>query len=339
MTQTSKPPQNISKKSQISAQIAPEDLGQLFLIGWESQNTSEILGLLREFRPAGFIFFKRNYPGSFLALREQIRTVNLEAKKLFPRKLLWAIDHEGGTVNRLPFPETLLPSAQDLGALACQSGVEILKKECFRVGTLLRELGFNLNLAPVLDVQSDPQAYIGTRSFSTDPSIVAKVARAFYEGFSLAKLLTCGKHFPGLGRARKDPHRELPVITQSVDDFWDFDGLPFRELIASGLPAIMTTHVLLSSLDDSLPVTYSSKALSLLKHDYGFQGLVITDDLEMGALNNIYSPGKSALEAFQAGHDLLLFGKTKSFIKEAHEALRKASSDFVLDPTRVAVGQ
>jgi beta-N-acetylhexosaminidase len=304
------------------------------LIGWEGQETEEILSLLEDFRPAGFVFFKRNYPGSPQKLREQIAEVNLRAAKLLKRKLLWALDQEGGTVTRLFLPETTLPSAGEMGALAAREGLGALEGLCYRVGLALRELGFNFNLAPVLDVRAEDGSYIGSRSFSADPQECARAGAAFARGFSRAGLLCCGKHFPGLGPSMLDPHLDLPVVSQNVQVHYDRDGLPFRELIAQGIPAVMTTHVLHRALDGVLPATFSEGILALLKKDYGFKGLVLTDDLEMGALSGIFNADQSAVEAVKAGHDLVLVCRRRENIQKARDGLARAIAEFAISPRR-----
>jgi beta-N-acetylhexosaminidase len=311
-----------------------DDAGRLLMIGWEGNEASEPISLIEKYRPAGLVFFKRNYPGSHDSLKELLYTIKTNALKILGRPILLALDHEGGTVNRLPLEETALPSHRALSEMAKTSGFDKVIELSYKVAVSLKNLGLNFNLAPVLDLQGQ-KAYIGERSFSSFSEETKEVAKAFFEGHRLAGLLTCGKHFPGLGSSISDPHKDLPVVVRSVKELWEEDGLPYRELINLGLEAVMTTHALFRGVDPILPATFSEKVVTLLKEDYAFKGLVLTDDLEMGALDGIFSKGESAVQSIQAGHDLALICRHEENILSASEALQKAILDGALSQKRL----
>lgn len=311
-----------------------EKAGRLLMIGWEGKDPSEAISLLEEFHPTGLVFFKRNYTGSYDSLRTIIRVITGAAEKILGRPIIMALDHEGGRVNRLPLDETFLPSPRELGEIAARDGIRKVIDLSFKAGNALKDLGFTLNLAPVLDLSGE-NAYIGDRSFSSDPDHVARAAGAFWEGQFKAGILTCAKHFPGLGSSLTDPHKELPLIVKPSADLWDEDGKPFRELISFGVNAIMTTHALYRSVDPVLPATFSEKVVSLLKNDYAFKGPVLTDDLEMGALDGIFSPGEAALRAVNAGHDLVLVCRDKLSIRNAFDRLKYAVVNGEITPRRL----
>jgi beta-N-acetylhexosaminidase len=310
-----------------------EEAGRLLLIGFEGDDASEAASLAEEYRPAGFVFFARNYPGSPTALKALLTEIAQRAFKALKRPPLLALDQEGGTVSRLPLEETALPSAAEMAALARDKGLEALEELSFRAGKALRQLGFNFNLAPVLDVSSEG-AYIGTRSFSASPDEVSRCATAFFAGQKRAGLVTCGKHFPGLGQASSDPHSELPVVAADLRAVWDRDLKPFRDLTVRGIPAMMTTHALFRAVDPLLPGTLSPRVVDLLKRDVGFKGLALTDDLEMGAIADTFPPGRAAWEAVVAGHDLALVCRRRENVEEAREGLLKALKDYDITPSR-----
>jgi beta-N-acetylhexosaminidase len=312
-----------------------EEAGRLLLVGFEGTEASEAVELAEEFRPAGFVFFSRNYPGSPSALKRLLSEISSGAERALGRAPLLAIDQEGGTVSRLPLEETALPSAADMARIAGDKGGEAALEELsFKAGRALRDLGFNFNLAPVLDVAREG-AYIGTRSFSGNPDEVTRLASAFFAGQRRAGLLACGKHFPGLGAAVSDPHSELPVVDAGLQEVWENDLRPFRSLVARGLPAVMTTHALFRAVDPLLPGTISPKVVDLLKRDVLFKGLTLTDDLEMGAIAGTFPPGRAAWEAVAAGHDLALVCRRRENILAAREGLLKAVKDYDLTPTRL----
>ncbi|MDR2611390.1 MAG: hypothetical protein LBG06_00595 [Deltaproteobacteria bacterium] len=311
-----------------------EEAGRLLLIGFEGDDAAEAVGLAEEFRPAGFVFFSRNYPGSPAALRSLLRGLADGFGRALGRPPLLAIDQEGGTVSRLPLEETSLPAASEMAALARDKGPGALEELSFRAGKALRELGFNFNLAPVLDVSAEG-SYIGSRSFSGDPAEVTLCAAAFFAGQRRAGLLSCGKHFPGLGRAVADPHAELPVVEWDLGEAWARDLKPFRDLVARGLPAVMTTHALFRAVDPHLPGTISPRVVGLLKQDVGFKGLALTDDLEMGALAGVLPPGRTAWEAVAAGHDLALVCRRRESVADARDGILQAIRDYEITPRRL----
>ena len=308
-----------------------EAVGRLLLVGFEGRDMAEVEDLLTGVRPAGLIFFARNYPrnGGPEALRRLIDQAKSLGEALSGRPLLVAIDHEGGPVQRLPAPYTRLPAArfcQDLG-------------EAGRLAeTGARELaatGFNFNMSPVLDVADGPEAFIGERGFSDDPDQVTAWAKVILAAYGRAGILGAGKHFPGLGPARLDPHHELPVITALAERLSRVDLKPYRDLLPE-LAAVMTSHVLYPTLDPDRPATISPTLAGLLKREMGFSGALLTDDLEMGALTKNYDLGEAAVSAIAAGHDLALVCRCRANIEKARQALAEAVRGGLLTENRLA---
>ncbi|MCL2029334.1 MAG: beta-N-acetylhexosaminidase [Deltaproteobacteria bacterium] len=311
-----------------SAELA-EAVGRLLLVGFEGRDMAEVEDLLTAVRPAGLIFFARNYPGE--GGPEALRLLIDGARRLADssRPLLVAIDHEGGPVQRLPAPYTRLPAAR-----ACQDLNEA--ERLAAVGA--RELaatGFNFNLAPVLDVPDGPEAFIGERGFSDDPGRVAAWGKALLAAYGRAGLLGAAKHFPGLGPARLDPHEELPVIRASRERLSEVDFQPYREL-GPDLAAVMTSHALYPALDPRRPATLSPVVADLLKRDLGFGGALLTDDMEMGAITRNYDLGEAAVTAVAAGHDLVLVCRRRDNIEKVRQALGAAVRGGLLTSSRLA---
>ncbi|UQZ88540.1 beta-N-acetylhexosaminidase [Deltaproteobacteria bacterium Smac51] len=311
-----------------------EAVGRILIVGFEGTEFSELESLITGIRPAGLIFFKRNYPETDgpSSLRRLITAAQDMAQSCLGRRLFVAIDHEGGTVQRLPAPYVSLPSAQDAGAQSLGNALELAAK----AGRELAATGFNFNLAPVLDVASPVSTIMGTRCFSDNPERVADYGRAVMEGYRNSGVLTCGKHFPGLGAALIDPHHELPTVEIDHRRLMEVDLEPFRELVENGLGAVMTTHALYPVLDDMNPATFSSHIVEILKKEMMFGGAVVTDDLEMGAVVKNYPMGEAAVSAVQAGHDLALVCRRATYVEECAKALASAALSGQISEARLA---
>jgi len=281
-----------------------ERLGELLLVGFVGQEMNALLAAhICELRPAGLIFFRRNIvePVQLARLTREIQQLALEE---LGRPLLLAVDQEGGTVARMPPPFTQLPDAAILGgrgrsSVSHYSG--LTAKEMFKVG-------LNMNLAPVLDVNHLNSASImKRRSFGSDPSLVAECGAAAVAATQSEKVMATAKHFPGLGRTEKDPHHDLPVISATSEELHHQDVIPFLAAIQAKVACVMTSHTLYLGLDAENPATFSPVILrTMLRDQFGYDGVVITDDLEMGAVVERYSPEDAAIAALKAGADLLL---------------------------------
>jgi beta-N-acetylhexosaminidase len=195
-------------------------------------------------------------------------------------------------------------------------------------------VGLNLNLAPVLDVS--PIASGGVmayRSFGHDPSLVSLCGAAAIQATQSENVMATAKHFPGLGRARKDPHYALPVIAVSKDKLENYDLPPFRAAIRANVACVMTCHTLYPALDPERPGTFSPVIIhDLLRDQLGFNGVVITDDLDMGAVGDTYSPGTAAVAALTAGVDLLLVCNDFENMYETATAVRDGLERGLLEP-------
>lgn len=302
-----------------------DKIGQLFMLGFIGTSvTEELSGLLRDYRPGGLILFARNLEdaGQIIRLTNDLQHASPDSP------LLISIDQEGGRVSRLPAGFTIFPSCASLGL--CDAAVAY--EAAAVTAAELRAVGINMNMAPVLDVHSNPaNPIIGDRAFGTDPARVSELGLATIRGLQDHRVVACGKHFPGHGDTAADSHKELPVVTASRERLEDTELRPFREVIGhgeQGPSAIMTAHVLYPALDAKLPATLSSTILSgLLRHQLGFDGLILTDDMEMHAIIDHYGIEEASVLAVQAGADVLLICKDRERQLAAMQAVRRAVED------------
>ena len=298
------------------------NLSRLFILGLPADND---LSFVRDFGPGGVILMGRN--ARPLATIQEL-TALLRAELDSP---IVASDHEGGRVQRLRDGFEELPPAREVGGL----GEESVRQMGARVGQELRRAGLNLNFAPVCDVPIHPNdTVIGSRAFSTDFDAAGALAAAYIGGLQ-ASVGACAKHFPGHGAVGVDSHFGLPSFEG------DRAGLephlrPFRAAIGAGVSAIMVAHIEVLALDPSgAPASLSHPLISdLLRGELGFEGLVVSDDLEMGALNTI-GAGALAVRALRAGCDALLFCHSNEKATEARAAIERALKRGELEAARV----
>jgi beta-N-acetylhexosaminidase len=277
--------------------------GQLLMVGIPGLRLDAVAReLVRDLKVGGIILFGRNIEAPE-QVWELTRDLQGQALAAGGRPLLISVDQEGGRVQRLKAPFTLIPTARELGSAFTPAQVEDLSR---RVARELALVGINLNLAPVLDVARSPQCPMGDRSYSPDPHQVAEYAVAAIRGYAAGGVLPAAKHFPGLGDTVADSHEVMPVA-QSDDPDRIVDLLPFRQAVAAGVPMIMTAHLLVPRWDAKRPATLSPVALKQwLRRNLGFEGVIITDDLEMGGITTQLPAAQGAREALAAGADLLL---------------------------------
>lgn len=308
-----------------------QQVGQLFMIGFEGTTvTKELASSITEWKPGGVILFARN-----LETTAQIVELTNDLHRLSPDSpLLISIDQEGGRVSRLPTEFTIFPPGQLVGD--CNSS-ELAYAAAATTAAELRAVGINMNMAPVLDVNSNPQnPIIGDRAFGTTPAKVCEMALATMAGLQDNKIVACGKHFPGHGDTMTDSHKELPVVAASLERLHEIEWPPFRYVIEHGIVTLMTAHVLYQALDPKLPATLSPRIITtLLRDEMKFGGVVLTDDLEMHAIVDHYGVGEAAVRAFLAGCDVLLICKDRGREIEAIQAVEKAVTDGTISRMRL----
>lgn len=306
-------------------------LGQLFMVGIPHPHVDdESRKLLRELRPGGVILFRRNYtdPDTLAALCAELHA-------LFPEHpLLIALDHEGGRVHRLGLPFTHFPPAASLGQTHSAS---FARRVGQAMGQELHSIGIDLDFAPVLDVLTNPNnTVIGDRAFAADPHLVALFGCALARGLRDGGVIPCGKHFPGHGATRVDSHNDLPQDQRPRDALLRLDLYPFRRAIAERVDMLMTAHIVYPALDPDLPATLSPMIIDgLLRRQLHFQGVVVTDDLEMGAIVRHFTVEQSAVDALRAGADLLLICHSLERALRARDSCARALDKGTLSQQRV----
>ena len=296
--------------------------GQLVVGGFEGPTlTPTYEKALREGRRGGAILFRRNLPDiqTSALLCDALREAAGRDRPPFI-----GVDQEGGRVTRMPAPFLTLPPMRALGRL---NHLDLVRRAARAVGSELAAVGFNLNFAPVLDVDSNPDnPIIGDRAFGADARTVMRAGVAFMMGLQDAGVLACGKHFPGHGDTDVDSHLALPIVRHDRARLDAVELPPFRAASGAGLAAMMTAHVVYEALDPGIPATLSRAICgSLLRAQIGFEGVLFSDDLEMRGVADKLTPGESAVEAVWAGCDVLLICKDEAAQEEAHRALVKAA--------------
>lgn len=293
-----------------------EKVGQIMMCSFEGPSLSPSLRKLVEDLKIGGVVLYSSWGNiaSTAQVKELCDEMQTLARSSGAPPLFVAIDQEGGIVSRIREGVSQFPGNMALGA----AGDEILAAEaasdCARE---LSVLGINMNFAPVADVNNNPlNPVIGVRSFGSSPELVSEFAVAMATASLKEGVIPVGKHFPGHGNAAADSHRDLPAISSDKESLGKIELAPFRALIKSGIPAIMTAHILVSALDRDRPATLSPVVISLLREEMGFGGVVISDSLGMGALKGYGSVAEVAVEAFRSGVDILLFGADSGFSEQ-----------------------
>ncbi|MBU1405520.1 MAG: beta-N-acetylhexosaminidase [Proteobacteria bacterium] len=300
-------------------------LGGLFMVGLPGTELDDSTrDLINRYGINNFILFKRNAENP-----EQIRTLCLGLAEACRAAGLGAplisIDQEGGTVARLKGPDfTEFPDARVLAE--SEQGEELLVDYARTCAKELLAVGINMNLAPVLDVSpAGLGLFMERRSLGGIPEQVARLGALVIATMQENGLAACAKHFPGLGGATLDPHEVLPVVDRSLEELRGCDLVPFAAAIRAGVAGVMTSHTVYPQLDPEFPATLSPRILGgVLRDELGYDGMVVTDDLEMGAIENEGTVADAALVAFKAGADMLLICHEHAKIIAAHELLSGA---------------
>jgi len=257
--------------------------------------------LAREFGLGGVIFFSRN-----IEAPEQVAELSHDVQSVATELPLWvSVDQEGGRVARLKAPFTVWPPMATLG----RSGDETLASRfAAALAAELRAVGITLDYAPVLDIHTNPKnPIIGDRALAESADQVARLGAAIVRGLQENGVAACGKHFPGHGDTSVDSHLELPLVEHPPDRIRRVECVPFRAAIAADVAFIMTAHVLVPALDEERPATLSPRIVSaILREELGYQGVILSDDLEMKAIAKTYAVPEAAVQAIAAGCDALL---------------------------------
>lgn len=321
---------------QMAAMTLEEKVGQLFIAGFYGTEDGDYVdSLIRDYKVGGLIFFGRNVGTA----QELVSLVNdLRAKNGDYIPLFFSVDQEGGTVERLPDEVSPLEDAYTYG----QSGSsevgyalgQVLANECVA-------FGFNLDFAPSLDIWSNPEnTVIGTRAFGTTAEEVEAVGPWAAYGLMDGGVIPVVKHFPGHGDTAVDSHVGLPTVSKTVDELLTSELIPFQSAIegreGEGVPAVMVAHILMTAIDPDHPASLSQAVVTgLLREQLGFDGVVFTDDLTMGAITENYGLDEAAVLALEAGCDVLLVCHNEGDLALARQAVLDAVASGRLTEERI----
>ncbi len=319
------PPNNAeANERHLSSMTLEEKVGQIMLVFFEGSTMSENLQkFVSEIKVGGVILYSsRNNIESV----EQVAHLNEEIQRRAlvsgSRPLFIAIDQEGGLIARIREGVTSFPGNMALGAAGDPS---LAGRVASVMGEELASLGINMNFAPVVDVNNNPlNPIIGVRSFGSDPQRVARLGAAMISAFLEKGVFPSAKHFPGHGDTEVDSHSGLPTINVSKGRLNTVEFPPFKAAVDTGVPMVMTAHVLVPSLDEKNPATLSPAILGMLRSELNFKGLIITDSMGMAALKKERTLEEAAIEALNAGADILLFGADKGHEETEHFGMYNA---------------
>ena len=311
-----------------------EKIGQMLMVGFHGTTISnELKEMILDYGVGGVILFSRNIesPEQVRSLCHSLQDLSIKNNKI---PLLIAIDQEGGRVFRLKPPFRQYPSYGELGRTGSENTV---RSNSLIMADELIEIGINMNMSPVLDVNTNPKnPIIGDRSFSSDPDVVSKLGACVIKAFHEKGIIAVGKHFPGHGDTFSDSHLELPVVNHKKERLEGIEFKPFINTFKTGLKAIMTAHVLYPALDPDYPATMSEKIINeILRKKLGFNGVVITDDMEMKAISNNYSNETSAIQSIKAGVDILLICHSHDKQIEMFNFISKALENGDIEEKRI----
>ncbi|EKN68658.1 beta-N-acetylhexosaminidase [Schinkia azotoformans] len=305
----------------ISGMTLDEKIGQMILAGISGTTVdANTQNLITQYKVGGIIFYKNNLVNSEQAIQlvNQIKSVN--APNL---PLLLSVDEEGGRITRLPSGLVNLPPNQQIGVVNS-------RQFSYKVGAILGEelksFGLNMDFAPVLDINSNPNnPVIGDRSFGDNAKLVSKLGIQTMKGIQSENIIATIKHFPGHGDTSVDSHLELPIVNKSLKELKEFELIPFKHAIDDGADVVMVAHILLPQLDPKNPASMSKTVITdVLRNQLGFKGVIITDDMTMRAVTDHFDIGRAVVESIKSGSDIILVGHHYNNVVETISSLRSA---------------
>lgn len=303
-----------------------EKIAQMMLLGFDGIDYNATLKQYQNKNVGGVILFKRNIMNT-----TQVRQLTSEMNKSTRRLPMFiGIDQEGGVVNRLPASVQNIESAYEIGLT---NDLDYSFSRGKYVGDAVKAHGFNLDFAPVLDIWSNPNnKVIGNRSFGTDAKTVTRMSDAFKRGINSAGVITSGKHFPGHGDTVTDSHVALPVSNKNLNELEVSELIPFKYQIDEKIDMMMISHILYPEIDRQNPASLSNRIVNkLLRDKLNYNGVIITDDLSMGAITNQYDLSTAVVHAFQAGETMVLIGSHIGDVDALIYSVKKAVQNGKID--------
>lgn len=320
-------------QNQIDNMTLEEKVGQMFIVGFNGYEVDDnIANLIKDKKAGGVILFSKNINtvDQTKKLIESLNALNGENKP----KLFMSVDEEGGIVSRIPKEMGQFESAWDVGATG---DLNYAFEHGKAIGETIKSLGFNMDFAPVLDVNSNPNnPVIGIRAFSNDPEIVKTMGTEVYKGLRKSGVLAVGKHFPGHGDTDVDSHFAVPFINKSINELKNLELIPFKYAIDNGMDMIMISHLYLPQLDSEYVASLSNNIVTkLLREELGFNGVVVTDDMIMEGVKGQYSTAESAVKAIEAGDDLIIVSTGIDDQNSAIDGVTEAVRNGIISEKRI----
>lgn len=320
-------------KEQIKEMTLDEKIGQMLMVGVDGytlDNNSR--KMIEEYKVGGFIILGQNVQSTnqLLNLVNALKAANLKNK--IP--LFVSVDEEGGRVDRMPRELKRYPTNREVGQIN-NSNLS------YNIGNVMAEelksFGFNMNFAPVLDINSNPNnSVIGDRSFGSTSKIVSKLGVETMKGLQSGNVISVVKHFPGHGDTSVDSHIELPTVPHDLNRLRNFEFIPFNEAIKNKADAVMVAHILLSKIDSTNPASFSKAVINdILRKQLNFNGVVITDDMAMGAIVKNYNIGEASVKSVVAGSDIILVSHNYENEVTVISALKKAVENGIITKERI----
>lgn len=321
-------------QDKISSMTMEEKVGQMLMIGFEgTQVNDQTSNFIQENHIGGVILFERNITDSkqLLNLNRELKKLNADSQDI---PLFISVDEEGGLVSRMPPKIVNLPDSKEIGD---HNNSELAYQVGEAIGERVNAFGFNVTMAPVMDVNSNPDnPIIGKRSFGNNKEIVSKMGVEEMKGIQSKGIIPVIKHFPGHGDTDVDSHLGLPVVHNSLESIREMELVPFQKAIDHQADMTMVAHILLPEIDNEDPASLSKNVVTtILRGELGFDGVTITDDMTMGAILENYDIGDATVKAVQAGNDIVLVCHGDENKLKAVHSLTKAVESGTIKEERI----
>ena len=319
----------ISEKS--SKMSLDEKIGQMLMVGIDGTEVDDdFKEFAEEYKFGTVILFGKNITSA----EQLVNFTNSIKSTAGDIPYIIGMDEEGGLVTRLPDDVLSMPAAL---TIAGSEDTEYCYNAGYQIGTQITSFGLHTGFSPVLDIWSNPDnTVIGNRAYGKTSDDVCKYGIADMLGLKASGAIPVAKHFPGHGDTETDSHYGLPLVTKTKEELWQSELLPFKSAIENGVPMIMAAHILCTELDEKYPASMSKNIITdLLRDEMGFEGVVITDDLTMGAISESYSFGDAAVLSINAGCDILSICFGEDNVKQAFTAIKEAVKNGDITEERI----
>lgn len=320
-------------KNKLKKMTIDEKIGQLIIAGFDGTTVNdELRSLILEKYVGGVILFSKNVESAsqVVELNNEIKEIN----KVNKSPIFISVDEEGGLVSRMPSEFKDIPTNSDIAKYDDEDLSYNIGKV---IGEEISSLGFNMDFAPVLDINSNPNnPVIGDRSFGDNEAIVSKLGIATMKGLKDSNVIASVKHFPGHGDTSVDSHVGLPVVEHDLERLKSFELVPFKKAIDAGADMVMVSHIMLPKIDEKEPATLSKTIITdILRKDMNYNGVVVTDDMTMGAIINNYDIGEAAVKSINAGVDIVMVCHQYENVTKVIDAIKEAVNNGSITEERI----